>query len=167
MYLPFDQLPSHSRIWIYQADRSFSLEEEKIISETLAGFCTQWEAHGYPLKTSFKIEFRHFIILSVDESAAGASGCSIDGSVRILKELGSQLKIDFFDRAKIAFLIDGKIQAHPLNQLNSLFQSGKLIASTQTFNNLVATKTEWERRWKTTVEKSWLIKYLPKDTLSV
>ncbi len=167
MYIPFEQLPSHSRIWVYQADRSFSLEEEKIIAETFAGFCAQWEAHGYPLSTSFKVELHQFIILSVDESSAGASGCSIDGSVRVLKELGNQINIDFFDRTKIAFLIDGKVQAHPLNQLNGLFESGKLVASTQSFNNLVATKADWEMNWKTRVEKSWLIKYLPKDALSV
>ena len=167
MYIPFEQLPAHSRIWVYQADRSFSLEEEKIVSEALNDFCTQWEAHGYPLKTSFKMELDRFVILSVDENSAGASGCSIDGSVKVLKELGNRLNINFFDRTKIAFLINGEIETFSLNQLSFLFQSAKLMPSTLTFNNLVATKAEWEMNWKTMAEKSWLIKYLPKDALSV
>ncbi len=167
MYIPFEQLPPHSRIWIYQADRSFSLEEERVIFDVLKDFCSQWLAHGNPLQTSFKIQYHRFIILSVDESSAGASGCSIDGSVRVLKELGNQLNIDFFDRTKIAFLVDGQIQSYPLGQLNFLFESNKLIASSPTFNNLVATKGEWEKSWQTTVERSWLIKYLPKNALSV
>jgi hypothetical protein len=167
MYIPFEKLPPLSRVWVYQADRSFSTEEEKIIFEVLTKFCSTWEAHGDPLKTSFKIEFNRFVILSVDESSAGASGCSIDGSVRVLKDLGNQCNINFFDRTKVAFLVNGEIETHSLNQLKSLFESAQLKPSMQTFNTLVATKGEWEANWKTTAEKSWLIKYLPKDALSV
>src|SRR6266566_5107558 len=129
MYIPFEQLPSHSQVWIYQADRSFSLEEEKTISESLNDFCLGWTAHGNPLQTSFKIEYNQFVILSVDESSAGASGCSIDGSVRTLKELGNQLHVDFFDRTKVAFLIDGNIQTYALNQVGSRRQRQALTTS--------------------------------------
>jgi len=167
MFIPFEKLPPHSRIWIYQADRSFSVDEEKIISDSLLNFCSQWEAHGNPLQTSFKIEYHQFVILVVDESSAGASGCSIDGSVRVLKELGNNLNIDFFDRRRVAFLENEKILSYSFNQLKSLFGSGELTSVSQTFNNLVASKAEWEINWKTSVQKSWLTKYLPKDTLSV
>jgi hypothetical protein len=37
--------------------------------------------------------------------------------------------------------------------------------STTTFNNLVATKADFERQWKIAVEKSWLVKYLPNPAL--
>lgn len=167
MFIPFEKLPPHSRVWIYQADRPFSADEEKIISNSLTNFCSRWEAHGDPLQTSFKIEYHQFVILTVDESSAGASGCSIDGSVRVLKELGNQLHVDFFDRSQVAFLENEKIQSYSLVQLKSLFQSGKLTATSQTFNNLVVNKAEMESNWKTSVQNSWLTKYLPKDTLSV
>jgi hypothetical protein len=167
MFVPFEKLPPYSRIWIYQSDRPFSVDEEKIISDTLMSFCSRWKAHGNPLQTSFRIEYHQFVILVVDENSAGASGCSIDGSVRTLKELGNQLNIDFFDRSRVAFLEGEKIQSYSLSQLKSLFQSGDLTSTSQTFNNLVANKAEWETNWKTSVQKSWLTKYLPKDTLSV
>jgi len=167
MFIPFEKLPPHSRIWIYQSDRPFTVDEEKIISNSLTSFCSQWEAHGNPLQTSFKIEYHQFAILVVDESSAGASGCSIDGSVRILKELGNHLNIDFFDRTLVTFLENEKVRSYSLNQLKSLFQSGELNSSSQTFNNLVTSKAEWKINWKTSVQKSWLTKYLPKDTLSV
>jgi hypothetical protein len=167
MFISFEKLPPDARIWIYQADRPFSTDEEKIISDSLMSFCLQWEAHGNPLQTSFKIEYDQFVILAVDESLAGASGCSIDGSVRILKELGNQLGIDFFDRSKIAFLENEKIQTYSINHLKSLFESGQLTSASHTFNNLVANKAEWEIQWRISVQKSWLTKYLPKDALSV
>ena len=166
MYIPFEQLPANSRVWVYQADRAFSFEEEKIIAQSLTRFCADWVAHGNPLRTSFRIEYRQFVILSVDESSAGASGCSIDGSVRVLKELGARLTIDFFDRTRVAFLINGEIETHPLSQLGVLFESARLKPSTQVFNNLVATKSAWEKTWEVTAENSWLVKYFPKDALS-
>jgi len=167
MLVPFEKLPPHSRLWIYQANRPFSIDEETNVSDSLASFCSQWEAHGNPLQASFKIDYHQFVILAVDEKSAEASGCSIDGSVRVLKELGNQLTIDFFDRSGVAFFENGKINTYFLPQLKSLFESGQLSPSSQTFNNLVTNKAEWEISWKISVGKSWLAKYLPKDTLSV
>jgi len=166
MYVPFNELPGYSRVWIYQSDRRFSPNEEITISEELNDFCTKWVAHGNPLKASFRIEFNHFIILAVDETAAGASGCSIDGSVRTLKGIGAELGIELFDRTKIAFFTEGRINIHPIKDINALFQSGTLLASTITFNNLVADKSNFDTQWKTPVEKTWLAKYLPKNALS-
>ncbi|MGC4020919.1 MAG: hypothetical protein QM734_02755 [Cyclobacteriaceae bacterium] len=166
MLIPFHQLPAHSRIWIYQTNRSISSTEKKIISSVLSEFCSEWSAHGNPLTTSFKIELGHFIILSVDENTAGASGCSIDGSVRVLKELGQQLNIDFFDRTNIAFLLEGEIRLFPMKELPMLFKTGTLTSSSVTFNNLVPNKSSFEKDWKVSTENSWLAKYLTKTTLS-
>lgn len=167
MYIPFNQLPPDSRIWIYQADRAFSSSEEKTISDSLGEFCSQWAAHGVQLQTSFTIQHGHFIVLSVNEKAYGASGCSIDGSVRVLKDLSQQLNIDFFNRTKIAFMIEGEIKVYSTQELAMLFKSGTLSGSSVTFNNLVSDKISFEKSWKISVEKSWLAKYLPKSTLSV
>jgi hypothetical protein len=165
MYVPFEELAEHSRIWVYQTDRTFSHEEAEIIAQSLGQFCTQWTAHGHPLQTSFTIEHNRFVILGVDESSAGASGCSIDGSVRNLKELGEQLDLNFFDR-QVAFLSSREIVTYPVNRLANLFAQGEITPATFTFNNFVTTKAEWTAAWKTPAKKSWLTKYLPKNTLS-
>jgi hypothetical protein len=167
MHISFDQLPPDSRVWVYQAGRSLSQGEVEIVSDALKEFCSQWSAHGNPLETSFIIKHNQFIVLSVNENTAGASGCSIDGSVRVLKELSTQLKIDFFDRAKVAFLIEGEIKPYSLQELPMLFKSGALAATSITFNNLVPDKVSFEQNWKIIAEKSWLTKYLPKGALSV
>jgi hypothetical protein len=166
MFIPFNTLPPNARIWIYQADRSLNPDEEKSLSSELEEFCEQWKAHGQELKTSFTIEHHHFVILAVDENHNDASGCSIDGSVRILKSLQEKSGISFLDRSRVAFIFDGKIKTFPLAELKNLFSSGRLTASSQTFNNLVATKSDFEKDWLTTVGKSWLVKYLPKPTVA-
>ena len=165
MFIPFDTLPSNARLWIYQSDRSLTTDEEKLLSTELEEFCEQWKAHGQPLKTSFKIEHHHFVILAVDENYNDASGCSIDGSVRILKQLHEKSGINFLDRSRVAFLSDNEIKTFALPELKNLFSSGRLTATTHTFNNLVATKSDFDKGWLTTVEKSWLVKYLPKPAV--
>jgi hypothetical protein len=166
MFIPFNTLPHNARLWIYQSDRSLNPDEEKFLSSELEQFCEQWKAHGQDLKTSFAIEHHHFVILAVDENYNDASGCSIDGSVRILKSLQENSGISFLDRNRVAFKFNHEIKTFPLGELKNLFSSGRLTASSQTFNNLVATKSDFDKGWLTTVEKSWLVKYLPKPTVA-
>lgn len=166
MFVPFDDLSEAARVWVYQLDREMTDLEKSKIETVMKDFCGQWQAHGAPLRTSFQIEHKHFLILAVDENAGNASGCSIDGSVRVLKELGTQLNIDFFDRTKAAFMIDNKVQLHPIVNLKDLFITGALNGSMPTFDNLVATKSAYLKNWQVPIAQTWLSKYLPKGALA-
>jgi hypothetical protein len=167
MYIPFESLPGHARIWVYQAGQKMSGAEAEKVRSTQLAFCEQWEAHGQPLKTSFKIEYDQFLVIGVDEGFHNASGCSIDGSVRILKAYQADLGINFLDSSLIAFSMNDGIHLFPRTELKGLFERGQIDAATLTFNKLVATKSDFETLWEIPVEKSWMVKYLPKTTLSV
>lgn len=166
MHAPFDSLPDHSRIWIYQSNRKLTAQEKQQATAALEDFCESWTAHQQKLKTSFKIEHDQFIILAADEDYHQPSGCSIDTSTRALKDLQNKLGVDFFDRSRVAFLVEGKVVTHPLTALKGVFGSGELAAGSLTFDNLVPSRGDLDRKWKTPVEKSWLAKYLPNPTLS-
>jgi len=165
MLVSFEELSQDSRLWVYQANRSFTPNEKEFVATELSSFCNQWLAHSNPLKASFKIEHDLFIILAVDESMSGASGCSIDGSVRMLKELQSKIRIDFFDRTNIAFLLSGSIQLYKLTDLKKVFTEGILTEDSLSFNNAVSSKRDFEKAWLISAAKSWLSKYLPKKEL--
>lgn len=166
MYVPFEELSPSARVWVYQLDREINNLEKGMIEKEIRGFCDQWQAHGAPLKASFQIENNHFLILSVDENVASASGCSIDASVRVLREISNQLNLDFFNRSLVAFVVNEKVIVHPLANLKELFNKGTLSATDRTFNNLVGSKGELAKNWKIPVSQSWLAKYLPKSTLA-
>lgn len=166
MFVSFNEMPDQARVWVYQMNREISASESEKMTEVMQNFCSQWQAHGAPLKTSFDIVYNHFLILAVDENAGGASGCSIDGSVRILKDLGVKMRLDFFSRTEVAFLINDKISLYPMSKLKELFGEGTLNASMTTFNNLVATKAEFLQNWRMAAADSWLARYLPKSTLA-
>ena len=158
MFVPFSSLPGSSRIWVYQASRTLTATEEQGISNALKSFCEQWSAHGQPLKSSFKIAYRYFIILCADENFQSASGCSIDGSVRILKHVQEESGIDFFDRRQVAILSGGEVQSYPQKSIKEMLSLGKLQPDDITFNNLIEKKGDLDDQWIVPLNKSWLAK---------
>lgn len=72
------EFSQHSRVWIYQSDRKLTDPEVGKIQQELDDFTIGWTAHNNQLKARAEIRYNRFLILIVDESQAGASGCSID-----------------------------------------------------------------------------------------
>jgi len=166
MHVPFETLHDNSRVWIYQANRGLSDVEADNLAKVLEEFCRQWAAHGEPLKTSFRIEHRQFVVLCADEDYHVPSGCSIDSSVRALKEFQGIAGVDFFDRTLVAFLVDNAVTTVKLGDLKGKFNTGELKGSALTFDNLVPSKGDFLSRWRVPAEKTWLAKYLGKSALA-
>jgi hypothetical protein len=155
MYLPIEQMPDHSRVWVYQANRPFSASETQAIENYLAPALTQWAAHGAGLNASFEIRFQQVIVIAVDETVNAASGCSIDASTRWFKEMGASLGIDFFDRST-AIVEGDEVTLLPLTALknNPLLTPSKNVIPLQT-ESLGAYRSGWLQRADTT----WLKRY--------
>ena len=160
MFVPFTSLPSSARVWVFQSNRPFAASEIQLIESRLRDFTEQWNVHGSPLNASFTVEYSQFIILAADESQHTASGCSIDSSVRVLKELEQMLEVNLFDRTLVAFKLQEGIRIVPLSQLKENFMSGILTEDTLTFNNLVATKAQYKTEWLAPARDSWVRRYI-------
>lgn len=150
-----DQLPSSSRVWIYQSDRPFNETEKSKISESANSFLAGWTAHNKELKSACEIRYNHFIILFVDENVAGASGCSIDKSVHFIKKLEQEFSLSLLDRMKFAFMKNGVVQVAGRTAFESMVEKGDIHDDTIVFNNLVQTKAELENEWEMPFQKSW------------
>ena len=166
MYVPFEGLSAESRVWVYQGSRPFTATELESVEGALRSFCEKWVAHGEALKSSYKIVENQFVIMAVDEDFHNPSGCSIDSSVGILRQIHSATGVDLLDRTKVSFYLNHKVVLIPLNEVKASFTSGRLQPSTITFNTLVTSKAEWERKWKIAAENSWMAKYLSKTALT-
>jgi hypothetical protein len=166
MLVDFALLNPHSRVWIYQSKRKFTPAEKGIISESLSSFTRDWKAHGIPLTSSFDIKLDSFIVLAVDEEAHGASGCSIDGSTRAVKELEAKLGLPLFDRAQASFVRGEEVTTFPLKDLKGAAQSGEWNADTLSVNTLVATKGELDSSFVVPAGTTWLKRYLPEAHIS-
>lgn len=143
------------RIWIYQADREFTEIEEQIVLDKLEEFTAQWKAHGQPLAATAEIRYHRFIIIAVDQSYAMPSGCSIDKSVKLLKELEHELNIDLFDRMQIAYHEENQVVVASPTTFEQLIEEGKVTADTIVFNNLVNNRKELNDQWEVPFKNSW------------
>lgn len=152
-----------SRVWIYQSSRLFIEKEEKEINEQLHQFYIQWQSHGIPVKGWAKLLFRQFIVMMADETATGVSGCSTDSSVRIIKSIERQYDVNMFDRMMMTFLVKGKAEMLPLNQLQYAVDKGYIDKDTMMFNNVVTNKKELLENWLVPIADTWLASRLNFD----
>ncbi len=155
-----DTFPADTRVWIYQADRNLNEYEILQCRNTLQSFSQQWTSHQMPLKATADIAYNRFIIFYVDESANEVSGCGIDKSVNLVKQIEQQLGVDFFNRTQIAYQDNDEVKAFALADAKKLFAENVIHANTIIFNNLVNTKHELDSEWKQRLADSWLWKRL-------
>lgn len=151
----YKELADHSRVWIYQSNRALSDEEVAEIKNYGKQFIDGWAAHGSDLHAAFEVFHNRFIVLFADESQVKASGCSIDSSVRFIKDIQNAYQLDLFDRLNIAFITGGKIDSLRMTDFQNALANGNLDENTVVFNNLVETKGEFENAWKVPVKESW------------
>lgn len=161
MYYPFNQLPDSSRIWLYASSRKFSAAEQEVIRKTLLDFCTDWVNHGKKMSSSFEILHEQLLVLAVDENQLGASGCSIDSSVRTLKVLEQALDLDLVNQGKIILKdINGVLRVLPALGLKSKISTGEITLDLEVVQPALQTKADLKSIW-TPVGKSWLSSYFP------
>ena len=157
MLYPIQQMPDDSKVWIYQANRQLTLEEIGEMEQLIEGFVEKWEAHKQSVKGFGGIFYKRFIVLMADESVAEVSGCSIDGSVRLIKEIEQAFDLNFFDRLKITYKITNQlVGSFALSQINDLWEKSSINEDTIVFNNLVQTKGEFETKWEIPLKDSLL-----------
>lgn len=161
MYIPFDQLPGHARVWVYQSNKTLNEKQLEVIQQKLTKFCEGWNTHGNSMPASFQILDSQIVILAVDESNLGTSGCSIDSSVRTLRELESLLGINLTDQGKVTVKNSGgQVNVLPALGLKSKIQTGELTLEQEVVNHLIRTKADLHQLWQP-VRNSWLNKYFP------
>jgi hypothetical protein len=144
-----------SRVWIYQSDRKFTSTEETEILNKLAAFTNQWKAHGNELLAKAEIRYGFFIILTVDESQAGVTGCSIDSSVRLIKEIEQEYHIDLFNRFNIAYKVNEEVVVNSKEDFETLVNIKQVTPETIVFNNMVQNLAELETKWEVPFKNSW------------
>jgi hypothetical protein len=147
--------PENSRVWIYQSNRELNATEVARAEHILHEFTADWTAHNHLLKSRAEIRYNRFFILTVDESQAGATGCSIDKSVTLIKSLEHEFHINLFDRFNIAYRTNAGIISASRNEFENLIKQGIVNADTIVFNNLVNNLKDLSTKWEVPYKNSW------------
>ncbi len=160
MLVPFKELPESSRVWIYQANRSFSEQELQEINNKLEDFISQWTAHGANLKASFEIRYKRFIILALDQELNAATGCSIDASVHFIQQLEKEYNVDLLDKMNVSYKQGEHVAYKNLVDFRKMAKDKAVSPNTIVFNNLVTNKSEYLTDWEVPASESWHNRFL-------
>jgi hypothetical protein len=94
-------------------------------------------------------------VLTVDQDTASATGCSIDSSVRTIKEIELAYGVDLFNRFNMAYKIANEVHIASKEDFETLISIKHITAKTIVFNNLVQTRKEFEEKWEVPLADSW------------
>ncbi len=149
-------LPDHSRVWVYTSNRAFTAAEVEQITEMGNEFAGQWQVHGKDLKAAFEVVYNRFLVFGVDEQVTGASGCSIDSSVRLMKTIEQEFNAVLLDKLNLAFHgSKNTVEVLPMFDFQKEIDNGGIHSETIVFNNLVETVGELNNSWEIPLNKSW------------
>ncbi|MEE9350394.1 MAG: ABC transporter ATPase [Flavobacteriaceae bacterium] len=160
MLVKFKDLPKTTRVWIYQSDREFSVEEVTKINSILENFIDGWNNHGDGLKGSCLVKYNLFIVLAIDEAHKEASGCSIDSSVQTIKKIEKEFDVNLFNRMQTAFKDGDNINIVSMLDFQKYVKESKINSETIVFNNMIDTIDGFENNWEVTADKSWHARFL-------
>lgn len=155
MYVPFENMPPESKIWIYQSNRKFTDDEFAAIEVDLNTFIDSWAAHGRDLEASYLLKYNRFIILAVNQEAQAATGCSIDASVQFIQQLEQKYAVDLLDKMNVTYRLGEHIAHKPLIDFKKMAKEKAVSEKTIVFNNLVNTIEEFEESWEVPASESW------------
>ncbi|WP_273276691.1 ABC transporter ATPase [Maribacter polysiphoniae] len=160
MLVEFNALPDSSRIWIFQANRSFTEQELQEIRQAMDAFIEEWTTHGSDLKAGYEIRYKRFIILALDQTNTSASGCSIDASVHFIQQLEKKYNVELLDKMNVSYKQGEFVAYKPLNEFKKMAKQKAVSKNTIVFNNLVTNKGEYLEHWEVPASESWHSRFM-------
>jgi hypothetical protein len=149
-------LPDSSRVWVFGADRDLDAGATELLLDQVDRFLSQWHAHGAPLTAARSWQHRRFLTIAVDQSTAGASGCSIDGLYRSLKALEPRLGASLVTSGLVFYEdANGDVQSVDRERFTALSAEEKVSPATKVFDPTVTTLGEWRARFELHARDSW------------
>ncbi|GAA4885283.1 hypothetical protein GCM10023311_04920 [Flaviramulus aquimarinus] len=160
MLVDFNRLPEESRVWIYQANRSFSEDELLEIHSKLNIFIENWTAHGSDLQSGYTIKYKRFIIIGLNQDLNKATGCSIDASVHFIQQLEKDYNVDLMDKMNVSYKQGEYIAYKTLADFRKMAKDKAVSKNTIVFNNLVANIAEFKENWEVPASESWHSRFI-------
>ena len=154
--IPFDELPSDARLWIFAAERPLTPAEKSRVLEETDSFIFQWSAHGVPLTAGRDVRYDQFVLVGVDERAAGVSGCSIDALVRRMQQLESALGLELVNNTPVLYREGDAIERVSRDRFAELAAAGTVGLNTRVFDNTLSRVGDLQAgKWEVKAAEAW------------
>ena len=154
--IPFDSLPDDARLWVFGARAPLDDVDSTRLLDAVDLFLKSWTAHGTPLTCARDFREEHFLLVAVDERASDASGCSIDGLFRLLKEAEGGIGTSFLGGGLVHFRgIAGLVLSCTRREFEHMSAMGEVDGGTMVFDTSVTTLADHRARFERPARESW------------
>ncbi len=152
-----ETLPDASRVWVFGSDRPIVGEAAERLLHDVDEHLKSWKAHGAPLTVSSQWRDDRFLVVAVDQSETGATGCSIDTLFRVLKDLQGDLGANLVGGGRVYYRdANGVVQSAERAEIEELASSGAITKDTVIFDTSLTDLGAWRRGFETPAKDSWV-----------
>ena len=152
----FDALPDDARVWVFGAGSALDDESTARMLDEVDAWLAQWQAHGQPLTSAREWRDGRFLAVGVDQSMAGASGCSIDALFRILRELELRSGTTLLAGGRVFFRDGaGEVQCVDRPTFAERVRNGAVGDDTPVFDTTVTQASAYRRHFERPMQASW------------
>jgi hypothetical protein len=156
MRVPFSSLPDDARIWIFASSAPLDPAAQRTLLDEVDAYLDDWRAHGEPLTCAREWRDERFLVIGVDQTAAGASGCSIDALFHILQRLQASLGVDLVGGGRV-FWRDAGGSIHCAARADFARQGaeGSIDALTRVFDHTLTRAADYRAGFERDAQSSW------------
>lgn len=159
--VPFDSLPDDARLWVFGARAPLDDVDSTRLLGAVDLFLKSWTAHGTPLTSARDFREEHFLLVAVDERASDASGCSIDGLFRLLKEAEGGVGTTLVGGGLVYFRgVAGLVLSCTRREFEHMSAMGEVSGDTIVFDTTVTSMADLRARFERPARESWHVELL-------
>ena len=152
----FSELPDDSRLWVFAASDRIVGERVSELLDAVDEYLASWKAHGEPLTSARDWRDDRFLVIAVDQSTAGASGCSIDALFRILQQLQGRLGTSLVGGGRVFYRNRaGNVEAATRTAFSDRAATGEVDADTIVFDTTVTSAANYRSGFERRAGETW------------
>jgi hypothetical protein len=154
--IPFDQLPDDARVWVFASSSPLAPQGTDMLLGAVDEYLEEWRAHGDPLRCARDWRDDRFLAIGVDQSTAGASGCSIDGLFRVLQRLQSSLGATLVGGGRVYYRdATGAVQSADRPGFARMAADSRVGGDTKVFDTTVTSAGAYRAKFELPLHESW------------
>ena len=160
--VPFETLPDSSRVWVFGSDAPLSEAGTTALLAGVDAYLADWKAHGAPLTVAREWRDGRFLAVSVDQSSAGATGCSIDGLFRVLQGLEGVAGASLVGGGRVFYRDDhAVVKSVGRSEVGSLVANGTIGKDTVVFDTSLTDLGTFRACFERRAKDTWVKEMLP------
>ena len=155
----FDALPDSARVWVFASDRALSGDAASTLLSAVDEFLSFWAAHGTPLRCAREWRDGRFLAIGVDVNAEDASGCSIDGLFRALRELEPAIGSRMVGGGRVFYRTKSGIETSSYEGFADAVNAGEIARETPVFDTSITGAADWRSSFEKPAGQTWTARF--------